>query len=200
MPAPGSFHCPGDGSVGGTATSYFYNSGVSRAWGAVWNGPFQGVAPGLSEGRKFRPGQIRDGLSQTAAFAEALFGGSGRSRTVATTRMRHPVGLEGTLAFLDECRSLPAPDPFGGPFRRGHWVQCARGDSSYSHTDGPNARACTNGGDIGTGSWPADSDHRGVVNVALLDGSSRAVSESIDLNVWRSVGTPNGGEAMASSF
>lgn len=40
------------------------------------------------------------------------------------------------------------------------------------------------------------SYHEGVVNAALADGSVRSVSESIDLQVWRSLGTRAGGEVV----
>ena len=35
------------------------------------------------------------------------------------------------------------------------------------------------------------------VSVGLLDGSTRSVSDTIDLNVWRQVGTINGGEVVS---
>ncbi|MCA9178490.1 MAG: DUF1559 domain-containing protein [Planctomycetales bacterium] len=38
------------------------------------------------------------------------------------------------------------------------------------------------------------SYHPTIVNVGLVDGSVRAVSETIDLRVWRAVGTRDGGE------
>ena len=41
------------------------------------------------------------------------------------------------------------------------------------------------------------SFHRGLVQVALLDGAVRAVSEQIDLSVWRALGSRNGGEIVA---
>lgn len=40
----------------------------------------------------------------------------------------------------------------------------------------------------------------GLVNVAMLDGSTRSVSDSITLDVWRSVGTIDGGEVVGSDF
>jgi prepilin-type N-terminal cleavage/methylation domain-containing protein len=39
------------------------------------------------------------------------------------------------------------------------------------------------------------SHHTGIVNVNLLDGSVRSVSSSIDLTVWRAMGTRAGGES-----
>lgn len=40
------------------------------------------------------------------------------------------------------------------------------------------------------------SYHEGIVQVALMDGSCRSVSENIDLGVWRSLGTRAGGEVV----
>jgi hypothetical protein len=39
------------------------------------------------------------------------------------------------------------------------------------------------------------SYHVGIVNVLLMDGSVRSVSDNIDLGVWRAAGTRSGGEA-----
>jgi prepilin-type processing-associated H-X9-DG protein len=44
----------------------------------------------------------------------------------------------------------------------------------------------------------ARSKHPGVVNVLLGDGSVHNVSDSIDLKVWRSLGTRFGGELHAN--
>jgi prepilin-type N-terminal cleavage/methylation domain-containing protein len=42
------------------------------------------------------------------------------------------------------------------------------------------------------------SYHPGIVNVVLMDGSVRSVSENINLAVWRALGTRNGGETVGS--
>lgn len=41
------------------------------------------------------------------------------------------------------------------------------------------------------------SHHVGIVQVALMDGSVRVVSENIDLEVYRNLGTRNGGEVIS---
>ncbi|MEX0726309.1 MAG: DUF1559 domain-containing protein [Planctomycetaceae bacterium] len=38
--------------------------------------------------------------------------------------------------------------------------------------------------------------HEGIVQVLLMDGSSKSISENIDLNVWRALGTRSGGEVI----
>lgn len=42
----------------------------------------------------------------------------------------------------------------------------------------------------------ARSYHEGVVNVALVDGSCRSISENLDRSVWHSLGTRSGGEVI----
>ena len=40
----------------------------------------------------------------------------------------------------------------------------------------------------------ARSYHEGIVQVLLMDGSARAINENIDRNIWRGLGTRQGGE------
>ena len=40
------------------------------------------------------------------------------------------------------------------------------------------------------------SYHAGLVNIALMDGSARSASNSIDVQVWRALGTRGGGEVL----
>ncbi|MCX7401127.1 MAG: DUF1559 domain-containing protein [Planctomycetales bacterium] len=46
------------------------------------------------------------------------------------------------------------------------------------------------------GAFPARSRHTGGVQVTLADGSSRFVSENIDLTTWQNLGTTRGGEVL----
>jgi hypothetical protein len=41
------------------------------------------------------------------------------------------------------------------------------------------------------------SFHTGIVHVLLLDGSTRPVSENLDLSIWRALGTRSGGEVIS---
>lgn len=42
------------------------------------------------------------------------------------------------------------------------------------------------------------SYHSGIVNTAMVDGSVQSISDSIDLSIWRALGTRNGGEVISS--
>ena len=44
------------------------------------------------------------------------------------------------------------------------------------------------------------SYHLGVVNTCLMDGSVRSIGETIDLTVWRALGTRGAGEVVSSEF
>lgn len=43
------------------------------------------------------------------------------------------------------------------------------------------------------------SYHSGIVNCTFVDGSVRSISDSVDLQAWRALGTRNGGEVIAHS-
>jgi hypothetical protein len=49
-------------------------------------------------------------------------------------------------------------------------------------------------------SFEARSYHTQLVNVALMDGSVRPVSNAISLSTWQALGTRAGGEVLGSDF
>ncbi|QDT52775.1 Type II secretion system protein G precursor [Caulifigura coniformis] len=94
------------------------------------------------------------------------------------------------------------------------WADGLCQQSGFTTTFGPNTRIPHSVGgveyDIDFVSWregthatrvayaalPARSHHEGIVQTLLVDGSVRAVSENIDLQVWRRLGTRSGGEVV----
>jgi prepilin-type processing-associated H-X9-DG protein len=69
----------------------------------------------------------------------------------------------------------------------------------YNHVDTPNKISCAGFPFPGTMTnmamvVTANSRHPGIVNVAMCDGSVRTCGNSVDLFVWRGVGTREGGE------
>jgi prepilin-type processing-associated H-X9-DG protein len=69
---------------------------------------------------------------------------------------------------------------------------------------------CTLGQEEGTGLSDTDLNydtaltarraHPGGVNALMMDGSVRSIKSSIQLTVWRSLGTRSGGEVLDSSY
>ncbi len=94
------------------------------------------------------------------------------------------------------------------------WADGLCQQSGFTTTFGPNAKIPHAVGgrlyDIDFVSWregttttrvtyaalPARSYHVGIVQVTLMDGSVRSVSNNIDLQIWRSLGTRGGGEIV----
>uniref|UniRef100_A0A7C2K327 DUF1559 domain-containing protein n=1 Tax=Schlesneria paludicola TaxID=360056 RepID=A0A7C2K327_9PLAN len=108
----------------------------------------------------------------------------------------------------------------GGTLKNsGHneWVDSRANQTAFTTTFGPNA-VCEHN-DAGTirdvdfvssregisatdstyGVLTSRSHHEGIVHSLLMDGAVRAISENIDTQVWRSIGTRNGGE-VAGEF
>ncbi|RPI89008.1 MAG: DUF1559 domain-containing protein [Planctomycetaceae bacterium] len=77
-------------------------------------------------------------------------------------------------------------------------TQCFNGTTAYEECD-YNSWQEGRKGLRGVATYAAvtsRSHHDGVVNVALVDGSVRTISENIDLRVWRALGTRQGREVV----
>jgi prepilin-type processing-associated H-X9-DG protein len=79
--------------------------------------------------------------------------------------------------------------------------------TTYNHVAGPNTRTCAGMDASMMGSMsmanmpvqlPPSSYHPGGANVLLGDGSVRFIKDSIDLGVWRALGTCAGGEVVSA--
>ena len=79
--------------------------------------------------------------------------------------------------------------------RGAKWINGHYGDTLYNHYDPPNAAAydCDNT-HHSHALTAARSLHEGGVHITLCDGSARFVNENVDLTLWRSLATRNGGE------
>jgi len=106
---------------------------------------------------------------------------------------------------------------YGGTFdSNGHteWVEGDVHESGFTTTFGPNAMVpytvsgvtysidITSMRDGESTTAPtyaavtARSFHTGTVNIMLMDGSVRSVSDNIDLGIWRGLGTRSNGEIV----
>jgi prepilin-type N-terminal cleavage/methylation domain-containing protein/prepilin-type processing-associated H-X9-DG protein len=68
-------------------------------------------------------------------------------------------------------------------------------ESGYCDPGYPNPPCAANVGDSGEIMF-ARSRHPGGINVAMADGSGRFITDSIDLNTWRALGTSQGDEPL----
>ncbi len=148
---------------------------------------------------------VTDGQSSTLALAEVrvspLYGGTGTGGA--------SIPRPNSNADLLALSSTPSPANFG----RSHsnWVNGFADDTGFTTTFPPNSVAtdyhnCREnspqslvGAVAGIPTFAAitsRSYHTGMVHALLLDGSVRSVSENIDGNVWRALGSRAGGEIV----
>ena len=195
VPTPAVLRCPSDGDVPDGYTNYLFNAGAGRPGSGPAAGPFP-LAP-LAEG--LPPARVRDGLSQTATFSEGWTGGTPPHRVVPLSRYTYLNTPDATPYLRTDCGTLPDADRARGlPVRGESWAGGGLWLPAYTHAVPPlSAPACLNGGDFGSGLWPADGGHRGVVNVLLGDGAVRPAAATIDPDLWSALGSRAGGEVAA---
>jgi prepilin-type processing-associated H-X9-DG protein len=189
-----------DAAVDTSATSYAGNmgSGVQR-YG--YNGAFHPSPKPTAEFPLLQPGNISDGLSNTAALSEVLVS------TTALELLRFNwsppqsfSGPEQLDEFANYCMSLTLDDVRPDPplyFLRGRpWTYGGAGQTLYNHVLAPNRISCLNGSLVQEGAYSAASLHPGGVNLAFLDARVTFVSSDIDLAIWRAYGSRNGREPV----
>ena len=199
------FMCPSNPSAdsipaGWAGTTYranqgsliFYVTPAGLAGGTnVGMPPFNGPFTSL---KALKLADITDGMSNTAAFSEHPTGDFNNVISTPYDTFRPGTYPATDDQAMQQCRaidptnlSLQGISNVGAP-----WMQAYHSTTSYFHVVPPNDRSCM---------YPplriatsAASLHAGGVHVTLCDGSVRFVSTSIDVNVWRGVGSRNGGE------
>ena len=200
------FLCPSDGTQAGDWPGQNNYAGNQGSWlcdrgdtpaGPNDNSPTETNLGMLYFLSRVRMADVLDGTSNTALFSEHLRGnGSPRPRTDMFV-ISHQTSLDATY---QACRSInpatatPLTSKWGWS-----WVMGENCCTLYTHTSTPNTYTCA--GFPFPGSMtnmamqvPPTSYHPGGVNVAMGDGSVRFATNTVDLTVWRAIGTRNGGE------
>lgn len=196
-----TFICPSDPSrlptsIGGR-NNYYWNAGngiVMYASGATGQPPSNGV---IWHNQVFKFSDIIDGLSNTSHMAEKLTGdGSNAIASPKTDTFQPGTYPNNADEALQQCNAVDVLDlskqgysNVGGP-----WLQQYHSTNQFNHVLPPNGRSCMYPpGRIAT---TANSQHPGGVQMVLCDGSVRFVASSIDLIIWRALGSINGGETI----
>jgi len=203
-----SFLCPADGGMAAfpSAVNYRANCGVGPSMSRSAEFPdSNNGAFGWGRNRT-KNSSIFDGLSRTAAFSERLMG-TGRILNTRDRRDIHaaPIDYWPELRSADRfaalCAGLDAKaDAAGGYEYAGkYWLFSGLTYTLYNHVLPPNSSVMDCQAFViipAQGSAAARSNHQGHVNVAFLDGSARAISNSVSLAIWRAIGTRDMAESL----
>jgi len=180
------------------------------------NGAFS-IGDGLSTAA------FTDGLSNTVIFSERIMGSGNNLRTLRPSRAdmitmpNRANGLINPDVMKTRCEAyVPAPEPAGFHFNSaGRWLSgedFSNGwpfgfysSTMYNHVAPPNWKA------IDCGTWSAIADapgehaivaprsyHFGGVTASYGDGATIFINDSMDLDIWRAIGSRNGGETDVS--
>src|SRR4029450_4442624 len=139
---------------------------------------------------------ITAGLSQTAMLAEAA-AGNGTAHPRRCMWVVDNDGSSGSFdAYVARCGDAAANSPTPLQLRtfvRGRpWIKVALSWMLYNHVLGPNKPSCWSGQAPQHAIVSSTSLHSSIVNLARADGSVQAISDTIDLNAWRALGSRDG--------
>lgn len=209
-----TFMCPSEindrpavhGSMTHYPTNYGANSGTWFQWDPITNRHGDGA---FVVNKSLGSADFVDGMSNTLGMAEvkafqAALVDSGNATTPTTPPPATPaqaVAYGG--AFLPEfghtqwVNGIIIHTGFTTTFPPNTLVPYVHTDGRIYDVDFTSIRLgftttlCTNV------SFVSRSYHPGVVNVMMMDGSTRPVSNTIEQAVWRALGTPAGGEVVS---
>jgi prepilin-type N-terminal cleavage/methylation domain-containing protein len=146
-----------------------------------------------------RPGDMTDGMSNTAFFSERRRGNGSPDPKTDLFVIPNQSSLDATYQTckgINPLTTTPLTSKWGYS-----WVMGENCCTQYNHVATPNTVSCAGQGFSGgmtnmSMQVSASSQHTGGVHVMFGDASNRFVSDNVDLGVWRAIGTRNGGEAV----
>lgn len=189
------FLCPSDGASSEVRLNYrvCFGSTQPAHFSRGNNGAFS------YSGRDATAASMTDGLSQTVGVSERLASTDKetydrRASIWTVAGMPPPIDDEQILEWCSVAPSMPLHfSSFGGL----SWASASYEQTFYNHLAPPNWKGADCMVHYGNGGLlAARSAHSGGVVVAMMDGSVRFVSDSVDLSVWRAAATREGREAL----
>lgn len=140
---------------------------------------------------------VPDGMSNTAIFSEKRRGQGMPDPQTDLFVIPHQTSRDdtyNTCKAINPLTATPLTSKWGYS-----WVMGENCCTQYNHVSTPNTVSCAGTGFPGTMTnmamqVSASSFHSGGVHVLMGDGATRFVGDSVDLTVWRAVGTRGGKE------
>ncbi len=194
------FLCPSD-----------FDRMTSRPWGqtnyrSCNGGSWSGRAGDGMFGQSTRigPAQVRDGLSNSAAFAERIRGHDDFERLDSDADLFREAAPWTEESFRAWCAQLTdaeaaefpkhPPDANSGM----NWLEGNMSWTRYNHFLPPGSKSCANGLTWNGVAMTSNSRHAKVVSLLLGDGSVRPVKYSVAPTIWQALGTIAGGETISA--
>ena len=208
------FFCPSDSAPVGSPGWPGQNNYVANQGGWLCDRSDQPGAPTDSSPSEVQTGvfyflskvrarDITDGMTQTAFFSEKRRGSGTPDPKTDMFVISHQTTRDATYAAcsgINPLTATPLTSKYGFS-----WVMGENCCTLYNHVATPNTFTCGGTGFPGTMTnmamqVTANSNHVGGVHVMMCDGSVHFCSDSVDLNVWRAVGTRAGNEVVSNPF
>jgi type II secretory pathway pseudopilin PulG len=202
----------------GTSHQPPHNTGTQLKNDNPWSGRFNGMAAFMRYDIPADPNdlmvtfaKVTDGTANTALYSEFCISNLEKRDKTRRDHQKYQVYCvdggdwvagNNTAEVRNNCLAKQNFTPDDRWRQRGAgWAWSFMGTGNgYSHNMLPNERSCHifEGGDdwFGRNLHAAGSNHPGIVNVALVDGSVRTVAETVNVEVWWALGTKNGGESV----
>jgi prepilin-type N-terminal cleavage/methylation domain-containing protein/prepilin-type processing-associated H-X9-DG protein len=216
---------PGFTWMANTGSNYTMNNGVTdpNNWAGTNdnNGILYSPHSWWFNGRMEKPIGMKDfpdGTATTAAYSEwvkasprdpggnvaalngieaqaVMYGWTPRDTSSATLEDR-------VINTAANCENNPNPD-ISRWWQKGiswSWGFLSTSDG-YAHNQTPNKRSCWIDNDWlpGQNMWTASSAHPGGVNVLMMDGTVRFVSDNVDHRIWLAIGTRDHQERVSNT-
>lgn len=163
----------------------------------------------------FIPGQptsvehIEDGASRTIMFAECRLGDGDDSAIESNSDVFFygsgegpPAGQKIFAAVFNNtyCNSMTPKTATQWSYSGRNWVVGSEGTTIYNHVMPPNSRSCAVSNTFGNNAVStASSRHNGGVTVAVADGATRFVANTIAKEVWWALGTRHSRKATGAN-
>jgi len=185
---------------------------VSR--GAVVGGKLGPEGPGAFGAWHWtRAADVVDGLSHTASMSEKTIGDESTIGKSRRTEYLFPVAVPFLLGLIppevgrQACQRADKLAHRTGGDSGASWFLNGFVHTWYSHVSTPNPDFfdCSFHEPfpllfVAEGVFPARSYHRGGVNLLLMDGAVRFVSDSVSEGTWRAIASRAGGETTPDDF
>jgi prepilin-type processing-associated H-X9-DG protein len=160
---------------------------------------------------RLRHRDISDGTANTALISERMinsgvptagpFGSTMPNGPIETMSYCGGGGAARSLPkWVSYCQGVSAPDPaYSAPHGKAWISGLTIASNLYMHVMLPNSRNCHvyGGEDSANNMVSASSFHRGGVHVTYADGHTSFVAQSIEPNVWWSIGSRAGSETLS---